>query len=89
MYLNVMTFNVRFDHAGDGPNNWQYRKDAAAKIVNIYDVDIMGGQEVLNNQLKDLLERLPGYGAVGVGRDDGLDKGDFSPLLYKKNRFTE
>ncbi|MDR1091916.1 MAG: endonuclease/exonuclease/phosphatase family protein [Prevotella sp.] len=89
MYLNVMTFNVRFDYAGDGPNNWQYRKDVAAKVVDIYDVDIMGGQEVLNNQLKDLLERLPEYGAIGVGRDDGLEKGEFSPLLYKKNRFTE
>lgn len=88
MYLNVMTFNVRLDYAGDGTNNWQYRKDAAAKVVNIYDIDIMGGQEVLNNQLNDFLERLPGYGAIGVGRDDGKNKGEFSPLLYKKDRFT-
>lgn len=88
MYVNVMTFNVRLDYAGDGPNNWQYRKDAAAKVVNIYDVDIMGGQEVLNNQLNDFLERLPEYASIGVGRDDGKDKGEFSPLLYKKDRFT-
>jgi endonuclease/exonuclease/phosphatase family metal-dependent hydrolase len=83
-----MTFNVRLDYAGDGPNNWQYRKDAAAKVVNMYDIDIMGGQEVLNNQLNDFLERLPEYGAIGVGRDDGKNKGEFSPLLYKKDRFT-
>lgn len=89
MYVNVMTFNIRLDHAGDGSNNWQYRKDVAAKVVTTYDVDIMGGQEVLNNQLKDLLERLPEYNAIGVGRDDGIDRGEFSPLLYKKNRFSE
>lgn len=89
IYLNVMTFNIRLDHAGDGSNNWQYRKDVAAKVVTLYDVDIMGGQEVLNNQLKDLLERLPGYSAIGVGRDDGIDRGEFSPLIYKNNRFSE
>lgn len=88
MYVNVMTFNIRLDHAGDGPNNWQYRKDAAAKVVKLYDVDIMGGQEVLNNQLNDFLERLPEYAAIGVGRDDGKNKGEYSPLLYKKDRFT-
>lgn len=89
MHLNVMTYNIRLDHAGDSLNNWQYRKDVAAKVITTYDVDIMGGQEVLNNQLKDLLERLPEYSAIGVGRDDGIDKGEFSPLLYKKSRFSE
>ena len=62
--LNVMTFNIRLDAAVDSLNNWQYRKDVAAQIVQQYDVDILGTQEVLPNQLKDLLDRLPEYAAV-------------------------
>lgn len=86
-YINVMTFNIRLDHAGDGDNNWQHRKDEAAKVVQLYDIDIVGGQEVLGNQLNDFLERLPHYTAIGVGREDGATKGEYSPLLYKKDRF--
>ncbi|MDR1056068.1 MAG: endonuclease/exonuclease/phosphatase family protein [Prevotellaceae bacterium] len=89
MELNVITFNIRMDYAGDSLNNWQYRKDAAAKIILNHNADILGAQEVLKNQLQDLKDRLPGYNSVGVGRDDGADKGEYSPLLYKKNRFTE
>lgn len=86
-YINVMSFNIRLDHAGDGDNNWQYRKDEAAEVVLLNNIDILGGQEVLGNQLTDLLERLPDYGTVGVGRDDGANKGEYSPLIYKKNKF--
>lgn len=85
--LNIMTFNVRLDAASDSLNNWKYRKDVVAKVVKQYDIDILGAQEVLPNQLKDLLKRLPGYTAVGVGRDFGDDRGEYSALFYKTNRF--
>lgn len=85
--LNVMTFNIRLDAAVDSLNNWQYRKDVAAQIVQQYDVDILGTQEVLPNQLKDLLDRLPEYAAVGLGRDNGGTQGEHSSLFFKKSRF--
>jgi endonuclease/exonuclease/phosphatase family metal-dependent hydrolase len=87
--VNVMTFNIRLDHAGDSLNNWQYRKDNAAQMVKMNNIDILGTQEVLLNQLNDLKERLPEYNAIGVGREDGKDKGEFSSLFYKKDKFTE
>jgi len=87
--LNVMTFNIRLDVASDSLNSWQYRKDVAAQAVRTNDIDILGMQEVLANQMNDLKERLPEYAAVGVGRDDGVDRGEFSPLFYKKDKFTE
>src|SRR3712207_7586469 len=31
----------------------------------------------------DLEERLPGYRWIGVGRMDGKDGGEFSPILYR------
>lgn len=82
-----MTFNIRLDVPSDSLNSWQYRKDNAAEMVRMNDVDILGMQEVLLNQMNDLKERLPQYTAIGVGREDGADKGEFSPIFYKKDRF--
>lgn len=87
--LNVMTFNIRLDAASDSLNNWKYRKDVAADIIKKYDIDIVGTQEVLPNQMQDLRDRLPEYTALGVGREDGKNEGEFSALFYKKDKFKE
>ncbi|MDR3365473.1 MAG: endonuclease/exonuclease/phosphatase family protein [Prevotellaceae bacterium] len=87
--LNVMTFNIRYDNPGDSLNNWQYRKDVAAEVIREYDVDLLGTQEVLANQLRDLKDRLPSYAVVGVGRADGREAGEYSAIFYKKEKFEE
>lgn len=87
--VTIMTFNIRLDAPSDSLNNWKYRKDIAARIVLDNDVDILGTQEVLNNQLNDLKERLPQYNAIGVGREDGKDKGEYAAIFYKTDRFKE
>lgn len=85
--VNVMSFNIRYDNPEDSLDNWQYRKDRAANAIRFYDVDIVGTQEVLHNQLEDLKQRLPGYAVIGVGREDGKEKGEYSALWYKTDRF--
>lgn len=85
--LKVMTFNIRLDHAGDSLNNWQYRKDNAAQMITYYAPDVLGMQEVVHNQLVDLKDRLPQYTALGVGRADGKEAGEYSSLFYKTERF--
>ncbi|WP_308601030.1 endonuclease/exonuclease/phosphatase family protein [uncultured Dysgonomonas sp.] len=87
--LNVISFNIRYDNPDDSLNNWQYRKDVAAKTIKNQKADIVGTQEVLVNQLNDLKSRLPEYNAIGVGREDGIEKGEYSAILYKKDRFKE
>lgn len=86
--VNVMSFNIRYDNPEDSMNNWKFRKERVANAVRFYDVDIVGMQEVLRNQLEDLRQRLPEYGVVGVGRGDGKEKGEYSALWYRKSRFT-
>lgn len=86
--VNVMSFNIRYDNPEDSLDNWKYRKDRAANAIRFYDVDILGTQEVLHNQLVDLQQRLPEYDVIGVGREDGKEKGEYSALWYKKDRFT-
>lgn len=85
--LKIMSFNVRYDTPRDSMNNWQYRKEEAGKMLNYYAPDIVGMQEVLHNQLEDIKSYLPQYTALGVGREDGREKGEFNPLFFKTDRF--
>ena len=85
--VEVMSFNIRLDHVADSMNNWKYRKDNAAQMIAYYAPDIVGMQEVVKNQLNDLKERLPQYTALGVGRADGEEKGEYCSLFYKTERF--
>jgi len=85
--LNVMTFNLRLNTADDSLNAWPYRKDIAASQVTFFDVDILGVQEALYDQMGDLQQRLPRYKHVGVGREDGKTKGEFSAIFYDTARF--
>ena len=85
--VNWATFNIRYDNPEDSLNNWKYRKDSVAKFIRTNDIDIVGMQEVLHNQLEDLKSRLPEYTEVGVGREDGKTEGEYAPLFFKKDRF--
>ena len=85
--LHVMTFNVRYATAADGPNAWQHRKDLLAKTIRGFEPDLLGTQEVLASQADFLIEQLPGDAFIGVGRDDGKRGGEFSAVLVNRSRF--
>lgn len=86
--LTVMSFNIRFDNPDDGINAWPNRKDHVADMIgNRYPSDIIGLQEALKHQIDELQDRLPGYSWIGVGRDDGKERGEFSPIFYRTGRF--
>lgn len=85
--VKVMTYNIRLDVVSDGINQWSNRKEKLPALIAKYDPDVVGLQEVIHHQLMDILKALPAYGYIGVGRDDGKEKGEYSPILYKKDRF--
>ncbi len=85
--MNVMTWNIRFNNPNDGVNAWPNRKDWVAEIISNNQADIAGFQEVLVDQFDDLKSRLPHMAAYGVGRDDGKNAGEFSPIFFRKERF--
>lgn len=86
--LKVMTFNIRLDAPSDGANNWKYRKDDVCKMITYYLPDLLGMQEVCHNQMEDLKQGLPQYTALGVGRDDGKEAGEYCPIFFNSQRFT-
>lgn len=80
-----MSYNIRYASPGDGADVWSNRVDTVA--ATIAKTDVCGLQEVTRRQLDDLRSRLPDYDWYGVGRDDGKDGGEFSPVFYKRKRF--
>jgi len=87
--LNVMTFNLRYNNTGDSLNAWTYRKDNAASQILFYNVHLLVVQEALNDQMMDLLQRLPKYKTFGGGRDDGKTKGEYSAIFYDSIRLEK
>jgi endonuclease/exonuclease/phosphatase family metal-dependent hydrolase len=85
--LKVMTFNIRFDNPADGANSWNNRKSLVIKTLGENAPDLIGMQEVLQQQLIFLENNLKDYNAIGVGRDDGKAGGEYSPVLYRTERF--
>lgn len=85
--VRLATFNLRYDNPADSLNAWQYRKDSVCAFIREKQFDVLGMQEVLEHQLKDLLACLSGYASVGVGRDDGKTQGEYAPILYRTDKY--
>ena len=87
--LNVGSFNVRLLSKSDYKkhNGWNQRKSYLCDMINLEAFDIFGAQEVKKPQLDDMLAALPDYRYIGVGRDDGKEKGEYSPVFYRKKEF--
>ncbi len=84
--LRVLSFNIRYDNPEDGPDAWPHRKEAVAEMIRSRAVDVAGLQEALKGQIDDLQALLPEYAWLGVGREDGMEQGEFAPIFYRRDR---
>jgi len=85
--LRVMSFNIRYGSAGDGQNRWPSRRETVFDVIRKQQSDVVGMQEALRFQIDEIRQALPAYGEIGVGRDDGKTKGEYSAILYRLDRF--
>jgi endonuclease/exonuclease/phosphatase family metal-dependent hydrolase len=86
--LRVMSFNVRFGTAKDGPNRWELRHDLLVRTIRKFDPDLLGVQEALDFQCDELTSALGhDYAFHGAGREDGQRKGEFCGVFFKRARF--
>ncbi len=89
--LIVLIFNCQMSHRcpikRQMGNGWGQRYPVIAKMVQYHDFDIFGTQECFIHQLKDMKEALPSYDYIGVGRDDGKEKGEHSAIFYRTDKF--
>ena len=85
--VSVMSFNIRYGMADDGPNHWDKRKELVFDVLRKHRPDVVGLQEALGFQIDEVCKALPQYAMIGVGRDDGKTKGEYSAILYRRERF--
>lgn len=86
--LRVVTFNIRYDTPSDGVHAWPQRRENVVALLRSFDADLIGLQEVLSRQLAFVRDELKEWTWIGVGRDDGANRGEFSPLGFRASRFT-
>jgi len=83
--LSAMTFNIRYAHT-QPPDLWPDRLPVITDLIERRRPDLIGTQEGLYHQLRDLEASLPGYRWIGTGRDGG-SRGEFMAVFYRKDRF--
>jgi endonuclease/exonuclease/phosphatase family metal-dependent hydrolase len=82
--LKVMSYNLRY--ASDTPPNaWPARRPLVREVILESAPDIIGTQEGVYRQLRDVAEDLPAYDWIGLGRDGG-SKGEFMAVFFRKDR---
>lgn len=93
--FKIVTSNVRYA-AGessrfDHEKSWDERKQGQIDALNQQSKDmptLIGVQEVLHNQLVDIVGGLnsansgAGWTFFGVGRDDGVEDGEYAAVVY-------
>lgn len=85
--FNIATYNIRYDAKKDTANAWEKRAPVIKGIVHFNEVAIFGIQEGLHHQVEALDSLLPNHAYVGVGRDDGAEKGEYSAIFYNQLEF--
>ncbi len=82
--LRVMTFNLRY--ASDTPPNaWRQRRPVVRELIEKQAPDVIGTQEGLFVQIKDIASDLPDYTWIGLGREGG-SRGEFMAVIYRRDR---
>ena len=85
--IKVMSYNIRLSSGtekADSIYHWQHRKEASLNLMHEENPTVFGLQEACPDQMDYMVENLPEYGYIGVGRDDGKRKGEFMSIFYKK-----
>lgn len=84
--LTMMTFNLRYA-SNSKPNSWPERRPVMKALLDETKPDVIGTQEGLFQQLKDIAADQPAYDQIGLGREGG-SKGEFSSIFYRRDRLT-
>ena len=84
--LFVGSYNLRYKNSSDtdAGNGWNTRRTYLINLVNFQQPDLLGVQEALPAQMTDMRNGLTEYASVGVGRNDGVNSGEYSAIFYRK-----
>ncbi|MBD3869725.1 MAG: endonuclease/exonuclease/phosphatase family protein, partial [Acidobacteria bacterium] len=83
----ILSFNIRYGRADDGPDSWPYRREQVCATIAAHAPAVFGVQECLPEQAEVLREAFPGYDFTGVGRDDGRQEGEMCAIFTDRSRY--
>ena len=87
--MKVMSFNLRSDFILDFKNRWDKRKHIVYEIIDKYDCDIIGVQEVTNKMFNDIKENFDEFEIVKDPGELDFIGGLVGSLGYDYIRYTE
>ena len=88
--LRAMSYNIRCGscESENDVNHWSRRKFLVADVIRQSRADVVGLQEVELFQARSLAALLGDFDWVGVGRDDGADKGEMNAVFVRRSAFS-
>lgn len=91
--IRILSHNIRYatSHPFQGEDYWEVRRTRMISELNFNTAHCPESficlQEVLHGQLQDIVSGLNASGTqwryIGVGRDDGKEAGEYSPIIYQ------
>ena len=88
--ITVMTFNIRYGQAADGPQRWEVRRELVIERIRAAAPDLLGLQECrADEQAQYVRAALPDYDFYGVARGgDGPTALEMAPVLVRRSAFA-
>lgn len=84
--VSVMSLNIRFGHAEDGPNNWIHRQNSISSLLSAFVNDFYAFQEANNFQIKFLSDILLNHKYIGQ-RNPAPARWQNNVIFYHKSWF--
>ena len=87
--IRVMSFNLRYGSADDGPNHWKLRQDLVRHAIGTVSPDLLGTQETLPFQAEFVGQQFPELEYVGRSREVDNPDGEQCALYFRRSRFDK
>ena len=86
--IKIISYNIRYNNPNDGKDIWENRRETITDFIEKEAPDFLGLQEVNYPQIQYLNSNLINYNFIGVGRDDGKTRGEFSPIYFNESKYN-
>lgn len=84
--LAVTSLNIRYANPDDGENRWERRRELVFAALRDGG-DVLGLQEALPGQVREITAALPGFAVESRSRAASADEGEACPILWRTERF--
>ena len=87
--LRIMTFNIRYGRAPDGPNAWPNRRELVVERIRAFGPDLLGLQECRDDEQGEYIRaELDDYAFIGFHRGgEGEPRIEMAPVLFRRSAF--